>query len=70
MSQAAGVDPPGGLRAQLEGRVERCWAWLDQWGHQVEPVDLSGVPLMDLLDLAGAAEERVRVLAAHWEHWW
>lgn len=68
----AEVETPGerSYRWILTERVEELWGWLERWGHVVERIDLSALPITELVDLELAEAQRVQTLAAEWEAWW
>jgi hypothetical protein len=51
-------------------RIERCWAWLEHWGHSVNRVAVEDLDLDELLALGEAEAQRVVVLADAWDTWW
>lgn len=68
----AEVETPGerSYRWILTERVEELWGWLERWEHVVERIDLSALPITELVDLELAEAQRVQTLAAEWEAWW
>lgn len=59
-----------GWRVHVQHRIERCWDWLEHWGHGVSRVDLGALDLGELLGLDEVLGRRVRALAEAWDTWW